>query len=281
MISATTLGVPAWELALLGLAIIAGGAIAGLLAGLFGVGGGGVMVPVLYEVFGILGVSDDVRMQLCVGTSLAIILPTSLRALMAHRKRLALPMYILRIWALPIVAGVALGGVIAAVAPAWVFKLTFVIVAGLLALKLFLGGERWRLGDRLPGRGLMAVYGAFIGLYSSLMGVGGGSVATLVLMLYGEAIHVAVALAAGVGVIIAIAGSIGYMLAGLPQQALMPPLSIGYVSLIGVALMAPVASFASPYGARLAHAMPKRRLEIAFGCFLMAIAVRFVFTLLP
>lgn len=281
MLSATFLGLPAWEVALLGVAIIAGGALAGLLSGLFGVGGGGVMVPVLYEVFRALGVSDDVRMQLCVGTSLAIILPTSLRALMAHRKRMALPTHILRIWAPAMVAGVAIGGLIAAVAPAWVFKLTFVIVAGLLALKLFVGGERWRLGDTLPGRGLMSVYGVFIGLYASLMGVGGGSVATLVLMLYGEAIHVAVALSAGVGVIIAVAGSLGYMLAGMPQQALMPPLSIGYVSLIGVALMAPVASFVSPYGARLAHATPKRRLEIAFGCFLTAVALRFVFSLLP
>ena len=274
------LGVPAWELALLALAIIVGGAIAGFLAGLFGVGGGGVMVPILYEVFGVLGVADQVRMQLCVGTSLAIILPTSLRAFLAHRQKAKLPVHILRLWALPIVVGVIAGGTVAALAPAYVFKLAFVVVAGLLALKLLLGGETWRLGDRLPGYGAMASYGGFIGLYSSLMGVGGGSVATLVLMLYGERIHIAVAMATGVGVIIAVSGSIAYMLAGLPQQALLPPLSIGYVSLIGVALMAPLASFASPYGARLAHSWPKRRLEIAFGCFMLAIALRFLATLL-
>jgi uncharacterized membrane protein YfcA len=269
------LGVPAWELALLALGLLIGGALAGLLVGLFGVGGGGVMVPVLYEVFGILAVPEDVRMQLCVGTSLAIILPTSLRAFLAHRKKTPIPLDILRIWALPIVAGVVAGGVIAAFAPGWVFKLTFVVVAGSLALKLFLGGEKWRLGDRLPGRGLMSAYGVFIGLYSSLMGVGGGSVAVLVLMLYGQAIHLAVALATGVGIIISVTGAISFMLAGLPHQDLMPPLSIGFVSLIGLAVMAPVASFVSPYGARLAHALPKRKLEIAFGCFLLAVSLRF------
>lgn len=274
------LGVPTWELALLALALVIGGALAGLLAGLFGVGGGGVMVPVLYEAFGVLAVPEEVRMQLCVGTSLAIILPTSLRAFLAHRKQTALPIGILRIWVMPIIAGVIAGGIIAAVAPGYVFKLAFVVVAGLLALKLFLGGETWRLGDRLPGIGPMAAYGGFIGLYSSLMGVGGGSVATLVLMLYGETIHVGVAMATGVGVIISVSGAIAYMLAGLPQQMLMPPLSIGYVSLLGVALMAPIASFMSPYGARLAHRMPKRRLEIAFGCFMLAISARFLASLI-
>lgn len=271
--------VPASELLLLALAIVAGGALAGLFTGLFGVGGGGVMVPVLYEVFGVLGVADEVRMQLCVGTSLAIIVPTSLRAFVAHRKRAVLPVHILRLWLLPIVAGVVLGAVIAAVAPGWVFKLTFVLVAGSLALKLLLGGERWRLGSTLPGRGPMSGYGVFIGLYSSLMGVGGGSVATLVLMLYGEGVHTAVALSTGVGVIVSIAGSTGYMLAGLPKQALMPVFSIGYVSLLAVALMAPVASFVSPFGARFAHALPKRRLEVAFGCFLLAVSLRFLVSL--
>ena len=97
--------------------------------------------------------------------------------------------------------------------------------------------------------------------------------------LYGISIHNAVATSAGLGVPITIAGTIGYMLAGLPQQALMPPLSIGFVSLLGVAVMAPVSSFTAAYGARLAHAWPKRRLEIAFGLFLLAVAVRFVVSL--
>jgi len=274
------LDVPAGELALLAVAILAGGAVSVFLAGLFGVGGGGVIVPVLYEIFRVLGVADEVRMQLCVGTSLAIIIPTSFTSFMAHRARGALPVEFLRACEIPIIVGVVIGGLIAAFAPPSVFKLTFVVMAWLIALKMLFGRESWRLGDTLPGRGPMGLYGIVIGLYSSVMGVGGGSVATLVLMLYGTPIHVAVALAAGVGIVISIAGTIGYVLAGLPQQAIVPPLSIGYVSLLGVALMAPVTTLVAPYGAKLAHALPKRQLEIAFGCFMIAISLRFLVSLL-
>jgi uncharacterized membrane protein YfcA len=109
--------------------------------------------------------------------------------------------------------------------------------------------------------------------------VSGGSVANIVQSLYGIPIHNAVATSAGLGVPITIVGTIGYMLAGLQQQDLMPPLSLGFVSLVGVAVMAPVSSFTAAYGARLAHAWPKRRLEIAFGLFLLAVAVRFLVSL--
>jgi uncharacterized protein len=111
------------------------------------------------------------------------------------------------------------------------------------------------------------------------MGVSGGSVANAILTLHGKSIHNAVATSAGLGVPITIAGTVGYVLAGLPHQALLPPLSLGYVSLIGFAVMAPVASLTASYGARLAHRLPKRTLEIAFGLFLLAAAMRFLLTL--
>ncbi len=273
------LGVPASELVVLAGLIMAGGAVSGFLAGLFGVGGGGVIVPVLYEIFAVLGVGADVRMQLCVGTSLAIIAPTAWRSYRAHVARGNVPVEVLRRWVVPIVAGVVAGGAIAAFAPAWVFRLAFVVLAGLISMKMLFGNDTWRLGDDLPGVGLMSAYGMFIGLYSTLMGVGGGAVATLVLVLYGRPIHAGVAIGAGVGIVIALAGTVSYMIAGWPHQAQMPPFSIGYVSLIGVALMAPVAGFVAPYGARLAHALPRRKLEIAFGCFMLLIAMRFLLTL--
>jgi uncharacterized membrane protein YfcA len=273
------LGVSGAEFAWLVAAILAGGVVSGILAGLFGIGGGGIMVPVFYEVFRVLGVPDEVRMQLCVGTSLAVIIPTSLRAFRAHRQRGPLPLGILKIWAVPMVVGIAVGGVIAGLAPAWVFKLIFVVVASLLAARLLFGREHWRLGDEMPGRGLMTVYGFMIGLYSSLMGLGGGSVATLIMTLYGISIHVAVALSAGIGVLISIFGTLAYMAAGLPQQALLPPFSVGFVSLLGLVLMAPVSTLVAPYGARLAHALSKRTLEIAFGCFLALVALRFLASL--
>jgi uncharacterized protein len=273
-------GVPLGEVAALAAAIVIGGVITGLLAGLFGVGGGAIIVPVLYEIFRALGLPEEVRMQLCVGTSLAIIVPTSLRSFMAHRARGNLPVEIIRRWAPSVIGGLLSGAVIAAFAPSWMFKLAFVVVTSLVAARMLFGNENWRLGDTLPGSALMAVYGFVIGFYSAVMGVGGGSVATLIMMLYGVPIHSAVGISAGLGVMISILGSIGFMIAGWPQQALMPALSIGFVSLIGVALMAPISAYIAPYGARLAHRMPKRRLEIGFGLFLLAVAIRFVISLL-
>jgi uncharacterized membrane protein YfcA len=274
-------GLPLGELALFSAMIVAGGAATGLLAGLFGVGGGAVIVPVLYEVFRLMNVPEEVRMQLCVGTSLAIIIPTSLRSFRAHRRLGNLPVDILRRWAVPIVAGVAVGGLIAAVAPPAVFKAAFIVVATLLGLRFLFGTGQWKLGEALPTSGVLnAFFGLIIGLYSALMGVGGGAVSTVILTLYGQPILSAIGLSAGVGVLISLSGALGFVLAGLPSQALMPPLSLGFVSLIGFALMAPVTALVAPLGARIAHALPKRWLERAFGFFLLLVALRFVFSLL-
>lgn len=274
------LGIEAGELFALAGAILIGGVVSGLLAGLFGVGGGAIIVPVLYEIFRVLDVPEEVRMQLCVGTSLAIIAPTSVRAFFAHRAKGALPVEILRGWALPIVVGVLIGGLIAAVAPAWVFKLAFAIITALLAIKFLFGGENWRLGPDLPARAGMSAYGVLIGLYSSLIGVGGGSLATIVLTLYGKPIHTAVGISTGVGVLVSVAGTFSYVMAGLPQQELLPPLSLGYVSLLGLVLMAPISTLSAPHGARLAHALSKRSLETAFGAFLLLVSLRFFASLI-
>jgi uncharacterized membrane protein YfcA len=273
-------GVSPGELAWLAAVIVAGGVLAGFLSGLFGIGGGAIIVPVLYEVFRIIGVPDDIRMQLCIGTSLAIIVPTTTRAYFAHRARGAFMPDVLRIWMVPMVAGVGIGSMLAAYAPQAVFKIVFVILAAIIAARLLLGGDKWRLGTDLPGRAGMVAYGLGIGLAGSLMGVSGGSMSTMVLTLYGRPIHAAVGTAAGLGVPLTIAGTIGYVLAGLPYQALTPPLSLGFVSLIGVALMAPVSSFVAIFGVKTAHALPKRKLEIAFGLFLLAVSVRFVVSLI-
>ena len=218
-------------------------------------------------------------MQLCVGTSLAIIVPTALRSYRAHRaKGLVIP-EVLRLWALPAVVGVAVGSVIAAVAPGGVLKLAFVLIAGIIAAKLLVGREDWVVAHHLPGRFAMSGWGFLVGLASSLMGISGGSLATMVLMLYGKPIHNAVATSAGLGVPITMAGTLGYVLAGLPHQAALPPLSIGFVSLIGVVLIAPISSYIAPFGARIAHALPRRRLEIGLGVFLLIASMRFIVSL--
>jgi uncharacterized membrane protein YfcA len=272
-------GAPLSELVWLAAAVMAAGVVTGLLAGLFGIGGGAVIVPVLFEVFRILGVPEGVRMQLCVGTSLAIIVPTTVRSYRAHRARGLVIAAVMRSWAPPAVVGVAIGSIAAAFAPAGTFELAFVVIASVIAGKLLLGRESWVLGRHLPGRIAMAVCGFIVGLASSLMGISGGSLATMAMTLYGVPIHNAVATSAGLGVPITIAGTLGYVLAGLPHQSLLPPLSLGFVSAIGVVLIAPISSWIAPLGARLAHALPKRRLEIGFGLFLIAASLRFLVSL--
>jgi uncharacterized membrane protein YfcA len=272
-------GVPLNELLILAAAIVAGGVVAGLLAGLFGVGGGVVVVPVLYEVFRLLEVPDAVHMQLCIGTSLAIMVPTNIRSYRAHRTRGAVLTDVVRQWTPGIIVGIAVGAAIATVAPSPVFKIAFAVVGGIIAGKLLFGRESWRLGDELPQHPLARLYGLAVGLMASLTGVSGGSLCTMVLTLYGKPIHQAVATSAGIVVPIAIAGTLGYIAAGLPHQESLPPFSIGFVSLIGFALMAPVASLTASYGARLAHALPRRGLEVAFGLFLLAASLRFLASL--
>ena len=272
-------GVPLSELLWLALAIIVGGVITGLLAGLFGIGGGAVIVPVLYEVFRILDVPDAVRMQLCIGTSLAIIVPTTIQSYLTHRAKGLVVPGVLRLWALPAVLGVVCGAAIAYFAPAAVFKIAFVVIATFIATKFMFAGDRWNLGTDLPSPVPMRLYGFIIGLASSLMGVSGGSLSNIALTLYGKSIHQAVATSAGLGVPITIVGTLGYILAGLHDHALLPPFSLGFVSLIGVVIMAPVSSFAAPYGARLAHRLSRRTLEIALSSFLLLISARFLISL--
>ena len=270
------LGVPIGEVAWLTAAIVVAGVVTGFLAGLFGIGGGAVIVPVLYEIFRILDVPEEVRMQLCIGTSLAIIVPTTILSYRAHRAKGLVLWEVVRSWALGTIVGVAAGAVIAAYAPPAVFKIAFALLASGIATKLLLGRDSWRLGSELPvGRLAMPGYGFAIGLAASLMGVSGGSLAAMVLTLYGKSIHNSVATSAALGVPIAVAGSIGYVLAGLRHEALLPAFSLGFVSLLGVVVMAPISSFFAPYGARLAHALPRRQLEVGLGLYLLAVSLRF------
>jgi len=272
-------GVPAGELALLAIAIVVAGVFSGALAGLLGIGGAAITVPVLYELFRFLGVPDEVRMQLCVGTSLAVIVPISLRSFFAHKAKTAVRTDVLRVWAIPVVLGVLTGGVVAFYAPGSLLKSVFVFFGYLIGTRYLLGRDSWRLGTKLPGMPALAGVGYGIGLISSLIGVAGGAMSTLFLTLFGETLHVAIATSSGLGVLISLPGTIAYMIAGWPEQALLPPGSVGYVSFLGVALYAPASVLATPYGARLAHRLSKQKLGFAFGCFMYAVATRFLISL--
>jgi uncharacterized protein len=280
-------GLDASQLLELAALLVAVGALAGFLGGIFGIGGGAILVPVFYECFRISGVPLDVRMPLCIGTSLAIIIPTSIRSYRAHQARGAVDMEILRSWWQPVLAGVVLGSVIARYAPERLFKIVFVMVAYSAAARLLLARESWKFGDDLPKGPLMKAYGFFVGLLSTLMGVGGGLFANLLMTFYGRPIHQAVATSAALAALISILGAIGYVYAGWPAAAHYPdvaalqwPFAIGYVSIIGTALVMPTSLLVAPLGVRAAHAMSKRTLEMAFGCYLVIVGSRFVMSLL-
>jgi uncharacterized protein len=280
-------GLNASELIELALLLVAVGALSGFLAGVFGIGGGAILVPVFYECFRLAGVPLEVRMPLCVGTSLAIIIPTSIRSFRAHYARGAVDMEILKQWWLPVVIGVIAGSVTARYAPERLFKIVFVMVAWSAAARLLLARDTWKFGDDVPKGPLMKLYGFVVGLLSTLMGVGGGLFANLLMTFYGRPIHQAVATSSALAVLISIPGAIGYVYAGWPAAANFPgvtalqlPFAVGYVSLIGAVLVMPTSLLTAPLGVRAAHAMSKRTLETAFGCYLFIVGSRFVVSLL-
>jgi uncharacterized membrane protein YfcA len=275
------------ELAELALLLVLVGALSGFLAGVFGIGGGAILVPVFYECFRLAGVPLEVRMPLCVGTSLAIIIPTSIRSYRAHHARGAVDTEILRAWWLPVLVGVLAASVTARYAPERLFKIVFVMVAWFAAARLLSARDSWRFGDDLPKGPLMRVYGFFVGLLATLMGVGGGLFANLLMTFYGRPIHQAVATSSVLAVLVSIPGAFGYVYAGWPVAphypdvlALQFPFAIGYVSLIGAVLAMPTSLLTAPLGVRAAHAMSKKTLERAYGSYLFIVGARFVISLL-
>jgi len=273
------LGIPLGGLATLAGALLAAGVITGLLAGLLGIGGGGILVPVLFEVFTAVGVDPDLRLHLAVGTSLAVIVPTSLRSFRSHRARGAADMALLKSMALPVVLGVVIGAVVARYSDDRVLKAVWVAFGGLMSAKLFFGRESWRLDREIPGNPFRAVYGVAVGLVSTLLSIGGGAFITTLMTLYGRSIQQGVATASGFGPLIAIPGALGFAWAGWHAAGL-PPGSLGYINLIGAAIVIPASVLAAPLGVRIAHGISRRKLELAFATFLAAVALRFLASLL-
>jgi uncharacterized protein len=283
----TVAGLDVAELIELALLLVAVGALSGFLAGVFGIGGGAVLVPVFYECFRLAGVPLEVRMPLCVGTSLAVIIPTSIRSFRAHYLRGAVDMEILKAWWIAILLGVLAGSITARYAPERLFKYVFVCVAWSATLRLWLARDSWKLGDEMPKGFLMKVYGFAVGILATLMGVGGGLFSNLLMTFYGRPIHQAVATSSALAVLVSIPGALGYIYAGWPVAARFPnvlalqaPLAFGYVSLIGAVLVMPTSLWTAPLGVKAAHAMSKRTLEISFGCYLFIVGGRFVISLI-
>lgn len=269
----------AGEIALFAAAVAASGVVSGLLAGIFGIGGGAVLVPVFYQVFGMFGVDESVRMHVSVGSSLAIIIPTSIRSFTAHLARGAVDTALLRSFLVPVPVGVVLASLAAAAISSAELRIIFSVITVLVGLKLLLNRESWRLGREIPGEPWRSVTGVAIGFFSTLMGIGGGVMNNTFMTLYGRPMHQAVATSSGVGVMIAIPGTLGYIWAGW-DHPLLPAFSSGFVNWIAVLLVIPIALIVTPYGVRLAHWMNKRHLEIGFGLFCLAVSARFFVSLL-
>jgi uncharacterized protein len=265
------------DVVVLTLILVFAGALSGLLAGVFGVGGGTVVVPVLYEIFVMLGVPDELRMPLCAGTSLALIIPTSIASFTSHCKTDAVNFDLLKPWSVPIIAGVIGGTVLARYAPAAVFKTLFVLIALLTAVRLILRDRLPTLGQEVPRR-LRLPYGLTIGLSASLIGIGGGILSNMIMTFHGRAIHESVATSAGVGVMVSIPGALGYMVAGWDRVGL-PPFSVGFVSIAAVLALMPAGFLTARLGAGIAHHVSKRRLELCFATYLIVVGGQFALSL--
>lgn len=258
---------------LLGAAMLATGCVAGVTAGLFGIGGGIVIVPVLEFALSLLGVDPAIRMHVAVATSLATIIPTSISSARAHHLRQSVDINIVKRWSFFVLTGALLGAWIAAQVHSRVLAMVFATLALLIALKMIFFPESRNLTQDVPRGPLILSIPTAIGTLSSMMGIGGGTFSVMTLTLFNQPIHRAIGTAALLGLVISLPGTIGFIISGW-NDVRVPPGSLGYVSLIGFALIAPTTVICAPIGARIAHSFSAKRLSMSFGIFLVVVAVR-------
>ncbi|MEH6551629.1 MAG: sulfite exporter TauE/SafE family protein [Pseudomonadales bacterium] len=260
----------------LALMMLATGVAGGLLAGLFGVGGGIVIVPVLDIALGVAGVDPAIRMHVAVATSLATIIPTSIASSRAHHGRGAVDIALVRRWAPFILLGVLLGTWLASLVDSQVLTAIFGSVALLVAIKMVLPLDDVNLAQDVPKGPLAALLPASIGCISSMMGIGGGTLGVPILTLLNQAVHRAVGTAALLGLVISIPATVAYIWAGWGDVRL-PPASLGYVNVLGFVLIASMTVLVAPWGVKLAHRLSKRTLSSLFGLFLLLVGARMLF----
>lgn len=252
--------------------ILAIGAFAGIVAGLLGVGGGIILVPAFFFTFQALGYDAPDLIQICLATSLATIIVTSLRSLMAHHKKGAVAWPILIRWA----PGIALGAILGVMATEGLAPQALMAIFGCLGVLVGLyfgfGNPDWRLGNSMPGPIGRTITAPILGFLSVLMGIGGGSFGVPLMSLYGTPIHRAVATASGFGVVIAVPSVLGFLLVQGASEG-RPPMMLGQVNLVAFALVVTMTFLTAPLGARLAHAMDPGPLRRVFVVFIMVMAL--------
>ena len=268
------------EILLLGAGALLTGVISGGLAGMLGIGGGTIIVAFLYYIFGIIGVDENARMHLAVGTSLASIIPISLRSLHGHWRVGAVDAeLLLRYWVVPLLIGAVLGGALNGYVPDVALRIFFALFIMILGIYMLAGSTAFRLAEALPVGGGRWLLGSLNGFISALLGIGGGALGVVAMTAFAIPIHRAVATASGFGAIIALPAVIGFIVAGWGMPAL-PPGSLGYVNGIGCLLIVPSALGCALAGVRIAHLLPRDALRRIFAAFLLANGCYMCFDLL-
>lgn len=248
------------------------GAFAGVAAGLLGVGGGIILVPAFYYTFTSLGYASPFIMQICVATSLATIVFTSVRSVHSHHKKGAVDWAILKSWAPGIVIGAVAGVLIARELKSETLMVIFGVLGVIVGLYLAFGRANWRLGDQMP-RGIARIITApALGFLSVLMGIGGGSFGVPMMTLFNQPIHRAVATSAGFGVLIATPSVLGFLMIGQGVEG-KPPLTFGLINLPAFIVIISMTLVTAPIGVRLAHAMNPKPLKAVFAGFIMIMAL--------
>jgi uncharacterized membrane protein YfcA len=222
-----------------------------------------------------VGVPEEYRMHVAVATSLAAIIPTSISSALTHHQRGAVDWSLARRWGLHIVLGAIAGSLLASRAPQALLAGVFGGVALLIAARMLLPLDDLRVARDVPRGAPGALIAAVIGAVSAVMGIGGGTLAVPTLNLCGYPIHRAVGTAAFFGIFISIPGTLAYLMA--QPGAELPWSTVGFVSLAGLAVIAPGSMLTAPLGARVAHSLSRRRLSQAFGCFLLLVGARMVY----
>ncbi len=258
------------QLLMMAALLVAIGAVAGVVAGLLGVGGGIVLVPAFFYAFSSLGYKSEQLMQICVATSLATIVVTSPRSVASHHKRGAVDWQMLRDWAPYIIMGALAGTLVAAQVKSTVLQVVFGVLAGLAGLYLAFGRTEWRLGAALPGQPVRAVMASLMAFFSAMMGIGGGTFGVPLMSLYSVPIHRAVATAAGFGVLIAVPSVLAFLFVSVPDA---PPYTVGAVNLPAFLLVIITTMITTPWGVKLAHAMDPKPLKRAFAVFITLVAL--------
>lgn len=251
--------------------LVAAGAVAGLIAGLLGVGGGIVLVPIFFNVFQALDYTPAQLMQICVATSTATIVFTSLRSVMAHHARGAVRVDLMRAWGPFIALGAVVGVLAAGSMRSQALQAVFGGIGVMIGLYMWFGNSAWRLSDTLPGRMAGRLYGAVIGGLAALMGIGGGAFSVPLLTAYGVPQHRAVGTSAGFGAVISFPALLTFLATGWSLEG-KPPGTVGYVNLPMAALIIATTAATVPIGARLAHRLSPQSLRSIFALTITVLA---------